>query len=63
MNKFPTAVGDIVAPIVFMLFVGYQAGKYLDKLAISMAIGLLLGFVVAMFNVWKLMKKLRRDDE
>lgn len=63
MNKFRTAVGDIAAPIVFMLFVGYQVGKYLDKLAISLAIGLLIGFVVAMFNVWKLMKKLRRNDE
>jgi len=38
-------------------------GQYLDKLAISMAIGLLVGFIVALFNVWKLMKKLRRNDE
>ena len=63
MNKFSTAVGDIVAPIVFMMFVGYQVGNYLDKLGISLAIGLLIGFIVAMVNVWKLMKKLRRDDE
>ncbi|MBH1989711.1 MAG: AtpZ/AtpI family protein [Alphaproteobacteria bacterium] len=63
MNKLSTAVGDIVAPIVFMVFVGYQVGQYLDKLAISMAIGLLVGFIVALFNVWKLMKKLRRNDE
>jgi F0F1-type ATP synthase assembly protein I len=58
-----SAVGDIVAPIVFMLFVGYQVGKYLENLAISMAIGVLVGFIVALFNVWKLMKKLRRNDE
>lgn len=63
MNKLSTAVGDIVAPIVFMLFVGYQVGVYLDKLAASLAIGLLIGFIVAMVNVWKLMKKLRRNDE
>jgi F0F1-type ATP synthase assembly protein I len=63
MNKVSTAVGDIVAPIVFMLFVGYQVGLYLDKLAISLAIGLLIGFIVAMVNIWKLMKKLRRNDE
>lgn len=63
MNKLSTAVGDIVAPIIFMLFVGYQIGAYLDKRAISIAIGLLMGFIVALFNVWKLMKKLRRNDE
>lgn len=63
MNKLSTAVGDIVAPIVFMLFVGYQIGLYLDKLAISLTLGLLIGFIVAMVNVWKLMKKLRRNDE
>lgn len=63
MNKLSTAIGDIVAPVIFMLFVGYHLGKYLDKLAISLAAGLLIGFIVALFNVWKLMKKMRQNDE
>lgn len=63
MTKFPAAVGDILAPILFMIFVGYQAGKYFDKMGVCIATGLLTGFVVAMFNIWKLMKKLGRNDE
>lgn len=63
MSKFSAAAGDVLAPILFMIFVGYQAGKYFDKIGLSIAIGLLIGFVVAMYNVWKLMKKLGRNDE
>jgi Mn2+/Fe2+ NRAMP family transporter len=63
VTKFPAAVGDILAPILFMIFVGYQAGKYFDKMGGCIAAGLLIGFVVAMFNMWKLMKKLGRNDE
>ncbi len=63
MSKFPAAAGDILAPLLFMIFVGYQAGKYFDKMGVCITIGLLIGFVVALFNVWKLMKKLGRNDE
>lgn len=63
MRKFPEVVGDIVAPILFMIFVGYQAGKYFDNIGVGMASGIIVGFLVAMFNIWKLMKKLRQNDE
>lgn len=61
MNKVSATIGDVVAPILFMLFVGYHVGKYLDKMALSILSGLLIGFLVAVFNVWKGFKKMRRD--
>jgi F0F1-type ATP synthase assembly protein I len=46
-----------------MVFVGYHVGKHLDKMAASISVGLFIGFVVAVFNIWKEFKKMRRDDE
>jgi F0F1-type ATP synthase assembly protein I len=63
MSKSSAIIGDVVAPIILMVFVGYHVGKYLDKMAASISMGLLIGFVVAVFNVWKVFKKMRRDHE
>lgn len=63
MPKLQTAIGDIVAPIVFMLFIGYQIGRYSGKLALSIIVCFILGFIAAMLNIWKLMKKLGRKDD
>ncbi|MCP5322732.1 MAG: hypothetical protein H6492_01835 [Candidatus Paracaedibacteraceae bacterium] len=58
MDKFTFLIGDFIGPIVFMLFVGYQIGKYSEKMALSIVVCVLIGFVVALLNVWKIMKKI-----
>ncbi len=56
-------IGDVVAPIIFMVFIGYQVGQYFDKMMLSILVSLVIGFVVAIFNVWKLMKRMGSGDE
>jgi F0F1-type ATP synthase assembly protein I len=63
MQKSFVTVGEIVAPIVFMMFIGYQLGKYIDQMVVSIVICMIVGFIVAVFNVWKLMKRLEDRDE
>lgn len=63
MRKTSAMIGDVVAPILFMVFIGYHVGKQLDKMAVSISVGLFIGFVVAVFNIWKEFKKMRRDHE
>lgn len=63
MNKFSGAIGDFVAPIIFMGFVGYVIGKYSGRMALSIVICVLLGFMAALVNMWKLMKKLGHNDD
>lgn len=64
MQKSFIAIGEVVAPIVFMVFIGYQVGNYTDKMALSIIVGIIIGFIVAMFNIWKLMKRLScKKDE
>lgn len=58
MDKFTFLIGDFIGPVVFMLFVGYQIGKYSEKMALSIVVCVLIGFVVALLNVWKIMKKI-----
>ncbi len=62
MNKTSAMIGDVVSPVLFMVFVGYHVGKHLDKMAISISVGLFIGFIVAVFNVWKEFKKMKRDS-
>lgn len=63
MTKTSAMMGDVVAPILFMVFIGYHVGKHFDKMVISISMGLFIGFVVAVFNVWKEFKKMKRDHE
>jgi predicted membrane protein len=63
MHKFSITIGEIVAPVVFMVFIGYHAGKYWDQMVVFLTSSLIIGFIVALFNIWKLMKKLGRKDE
>jgi F0F1-type ATP synthase assembly protein I len=61
MNKTSAMIGDVVAPVLFMVFIGYHVGKHSDRMAISISMGLFIGFIVAVFNVWKEFKKMKRD--
>lgn len=63
MYKFTSLIGDFVGPVVFMLFVGYQTGKYSGKMVLSIIVCIVIGFVVALLNVWKTMKKLGRKND
>jgi len=63
MHKFSAAIGEVVSPIVLMVFIGYCIGQYSGRMVLSIIVCILLGFIVAVVNVWKIMKKLSRGDD
>jgi F0F1-type ATP synthase assembly protein I len=54
MKTFYAVSGAMIGPLVVMGFIGYHLGTYLNQKAITIAICLLIGFIVACVDIWKL---------
>ncbi len=57
MNVFYSVSGSILGPFFVMGFIGYHLGEYLDRKALTIAVCLLIGFVVSCVDVWKLLSR------
>lgn len=63
MLKMGDMLGEVVAPILFMVLVGYFVGDYIGSRALSILGALILGFCVSLYNVWKRLKQLERKKD
>lgn len=57
-HRFTSVLGEFVGPIIFMVFVGYVLTRTTELKVIPLIGCLILGFVVGVFNVWRLMKRI-----
>jgi len=62
MNSYKSAAIDMVAPIILMLFLGYTAGKYFDRMALCIISSFILGCLSSGLTVWKMMAKAKKND-
>lgn len=58
MHKFSSVLGEFVGPIIFMGLCGYGITHLTSWKVLPLIICLILGFVVGVFNVWRVMKRI-----
>lgn len=61
MYRFSSVLGEFVGPIIFMGLCGYVITQLSSFKVAPIIICLILGFVVGLFNVWRLMKRMGSD--